>query len=50
MAVLFINVIWLLPLGFLVGTERLEGVIGLVIAYVPLIFLAVFYKAGARES
>ncbi|AGL86131.1 Fuc2NAc and GlcNAc transferase [Pseudomonas protegens] len=50
LAVLFVNIIWLLPLGFLVGTEKLEGIIGLIIAYVPLILLAVFYKAGAREN
>lgn len=50
LAVGAINVVWLLPLAVLVGLERLEGVIGVMIAYAPLLLLAIAYKAGARES
>lgn len=44
-----INVFWLLPLAVLAVRERLDGVMALVIAYAPLIYLALRFKAGARE-
>jgi Fuc2NAc and GlcNAc transferase len=45
-----LNVCWLLPIAFLVVDERLEGVIGLLIAYLPLLFLAFRFRAGAMEA
>lgn len=45
-----INVCWLLPLALWVGLGSLEGVFGLVIAYCPLIMLAIRFNAGAREA
>lgn len=50
MAVLAINLVWLLPLAVLVAAERLDGLLGFAVASLPLIFLALRYKAGARES
>lgn len=46
---LCINLIWLFPMAILVGTGNLDGVTGLVIAYVPLIWLALKFNAGAGE-
>jgi len=47
--VFFINTIWLLPLAILVGSYALNGVIGLVIAYLPLVLLAMKFRAGRRD-
>ncbi|QQZ37599.1 glycosyltransferase family 4 protein [Pseudomonas sp. SK2] len=49
MAVLFINGLWLLPLACLVTLGILNGALGLVIAYVPLLLLALKYRAGQAE-
>ncbi|MCU1772390.1 MraY family glycosyltransferase [Pseudomonas sp. 13B_3.2_Bac1] len=45
-----INLIWLLPIATLVALGSLEGGVGLLIAYVPLILLALRFKAGQREG
>lgn len=45
-----INVCWLTPLALGVGLGRIEGVFGLVIAYCPLIMLAIHFNAGAGEA
>lgn len=47
--VLVINVCWLLPVAVLVGTGIVDCLLGLVIAYVPLIALALKYHAGEVE-
>ncbi|KAA8705847.1 MraY family glycosyltransferase [Pseudomonas proteolytica] len=44
-----INVVWLFPLALCVTLLGLDGSLGLVIAYVPLLLLAVKYNAGMRE-
>jgi len=49
LSVCAINVLWLLPLALCVGTGRLEGVVGIVIAYAPLLAAAVALRAGDRE-
>lgn len=46
LAVGSINVFWLLPLALLAGTGRLDGLLATVIAYVPLIWVALVYRAG----
>ena len=43
-----INVCWLLPLALLVSTGHLEGVVGVVIAYIPLVVVALGLNAGKR--
>ena len=45
-----INLVWLLPIAVLVALGELDGAAGLLIAYVPLILLALRFKAGQRES
>jgi Fuc2NAc and GlcNAc transferase len=49
LAVGAINLLWLAPLAAVVAFGWLDALIGLAIAYAPLIVLAYRYKAGARE-
>lgn len=50
MGVMIVNLVWLLPIALWVGVYGLDGFVGLLLAYVPLIFLAVRFKAGALEK
>jgi Fuc2NAc and GlcNAc transferase len=45
-----INLAWLLPIAVLIALQRLDGVIGTLIAYAPLLWLVFHYKAGDRAS
>ncbi len=45
-----LNVFWLLPIGFAVIFAHLPGLVGVMLAYAPLVVLAGKYHAGARES
>ncbi|WP_165676330.1 MraY family glycosyltransferase [Metapseudomonas otitidis] len=49
LAVIGINVFWLLPLALLVGTNRVDECVGLMSAYAPLVLLCVKYRAGLKE-
>ena len=49
LAVLFINSLWLAPIAVMIVLGQLDGVIGLVIAYLPLAFLAYHLNAGVPE-
>ncbi|MFL9671400.1 MraY family glycosyltransferase [Pseudomonas marginalis] len=49
LSVLAINLLWLTPIAIGVGVLGLNGLLALVIAYAPLIALAVKYKAGELE-
>lgn len=50
LAVGAINLVWLLPIALLVALRQLDGVVGTLIAYAPLVWLAFRYKAGDRAS
>jgi len=50
LAVAALNLFWLLPIALWVGWSGLDGLVGLAIAYAPLIGLALKYKAGELES
>ncbi len=50
LSVLAINVIWLLPIALCVALLGLNGLVGLGIAYIPLIILALKYHAGEQEK
>ncbi len=50
LAVLGINTLWLLPIAIGVGLFGLDGIIGLVLAYAPLVFLAFRFRAGELEK
>jgi len=44
-----INLLWLWPLAWLVVSGRLDGAVGMAIAYAPLVAAALFLRAGATE-
>ncbi|CAM5524244.1 MraY family glycosyltransferase [Eoetvoesiella caeni] len=48
--ILVINMFWLYPLAWLVAIKRLESLSGIVIAYVPLLVLALTFRAGKIEE
>jgi Fuc2NAc and GlcNAc transferase len=50
LAVVCINVLWLLPLAGLVALRRIDEVTGLAVAYAPLVAGAVWLGAGAPTS
>jgi Fuc2NAc and GlcNAc transferase len=41
-----INLLWLLPLAALVALGKLDGLVGVVISYAPLVWLAFHFRAG----
>jgi Fuc2NAc and GlcNAc transferase len=41
-----VNIVWLLPIAFLVANKQLEGTTGVVVAYVPLLIAALVLGAG----
>jgi len=45
-----INLLWLLPIAIAVALGRLDGLLGVLIAYAPLIWLAFRLKAGNRAA
>lgn len=45
-SVFLVNVVWLFPMAVLVAKGYLSGSIGLLVAYLPLIILAIGFKAG----
>ena len=49
MAVLAINLLWLLPIAITVAVGILDGLPGLVVAYAPLVWLAAKFGAGKPE-
>lgn len=49
-AVCIINVVWLLPIALLVAISQINGLTGLVISYIPLLALALTFRAGQREK
>lgn len=50
LSVLAVNILWLLPIGMAVGLQWLDGVVGLVIAYAPLVWVVAWLKAGQPEK
>lgn len=50
LAVGAINVFWLAPVAGWVALEQLDGWVGLILAYLPLVWLACRYKAGDRSA
>lgn len=49
LAVTALNVFWLLPVALSVLLLGLDGVLGLIVAYVPLVLIAAYYRAGSLE-
>lgn len=49
LAVLAINLLWLAPIALLITLGRVDGGLGLLIAYLPLLYLAHRFQAGVPE-
>ncbi|WDG52062.1 MraY family glycosyltransferase [Pseudomonas chlororaphis] len=49
MTVLLINMLWLLPIAFSVTRFNVDGVLATIVAYVPLLVMALKYHAGELE-
>jgi Fuc2NAc and GlcNAc transferase len=49
-SVLFINMLWLLPMAYLASQRFLMPELLLLIAYIPLVLLALFFDAGKTEN
>ncbi|MGE7962606.1 MraY family glycosyltransferase [Pseudomonas sp. NPDC089918] len=49
LGVMAINVFWLLPISLAVGSSMLSELVGVLLAFVPLILLALKFEAGAEE-
>jgi len=49
-SVIVINTIWLLPISLLVAFSSISGIIGLIVAYVPLLLMAAYINAGVEDS
>ncbi|WP_103733579.1 glycosyltransferase family 4 protein [Pseudomonas sp. GZJR-8] len=49
LCVILINLVWLAPIAWLVAFDRIDGAVGMSIAYVPLVVLALKFKAGVKE-
>ena len=45
-----INAVWLLPIALQVAIGRVDGLLGSIFAYVPLVWIAFHYKAGDRSG
>lgn len=50
LAVLCINVGWLLPWAIIVALGHINGLLGLIVAYLPLAVLSLRFNAGAAEG
>lgn len=50
LSVLVINLAWLLPWSVCVALGWIDGLVAVIVAYVPLVWLAVRFKAGALET
>jgi Fuc2NAc and GlcNAc transferase len=48
--ILAINIVWLLPIAFLVADNQIPGTTGVVIAYVPLLIAALILGAGKDSA
>jgi len=49
LSVLFINLLWLAPWSVAVALGMVDGALALIMAYMPLLFLAWFFHAGEKE-
>lgn len=49
-AVGLINILWLFPWAYFVAISKIDGVIATLIAYIPLLLLAIKFNAGTEEK
>jgi Fuc2NAc and GlcNAc transferase len=49
LSAIVINVFWLFPIAYLIASAKIDGLLGLIIAWSPLIILAFRYGAGVKD-
>ncbi len=49
-AIAVMNLLWLLPIAWLIDSGRIAGIYGFLIAYLPLLWLAVANRAGCGDD
>ncbi|WP_131753281.1 MraY family glycosyltransferase [Legionella jordanis] len=50
LAVLIINLFWLLPLASLAALNHMDGCLAVLLAYIPIVMLALKFKAGKAQG
>ncbi|AVP03231.1 MULTISPECIES: MraY family glycosyltransferase [Enterobacter cloacae complex] len=50
LAAIAINIIWLFPIAYLIISAKIDGITGLIIAWLPLIFIAFKCGAGVKDK
>jgi len=43
-SIIFINIFWLLPIAYLVISQTIEGIIGIIFAYSPFLLFSIYYR------
>lgn len=50
MAAIAINFMWLLPIAYLIISAKIDGIVGITIAWLPLMILAFRCGAGVKDK
>lgn len=45
-----VNLLWLLPIAYLIAAAKIDGIVGLIIAWLPLFFVAFKCGAGVKDK
>ncbi|MEA3809193.1 Undecaprenyl-phosphate N-acetylglucosaminyl 1-phosphate transferase [Enterobacter hormaechei] len=45
-----VNVLWLFPIAFLIASAKIDGVVGLIVAWLPLLCVALKCGAGVKDK
>ncbi len=48
--ILIINLIWLMPIALLITLQKIEGIFGVILAYIPLILVCYSYNTVKQET
>ncbi|MBE3178146.1 glycosyltransferase family 4 protein [Enterobacter cloacae complex sp. P3B] len=50
LAAIAINIVWLFPIAYLIVSAKIDGIVGIIIAWLPLIFIAFKCGAGVKDK
>jgi Fuc2NAc and GlcNAc transferase len=50
MMAIAVNLLWLFPIAFLIASAKIDGVVGLIIAWLPLFVVALKCGAGVKDK
>ncbi|MCU7806365.1 MAG: glycosyltransferase family 4 protein [Candidatus Thiodiazotropha sp. (ex Semelilucina semeliformis)] len=50
LVIALINIVWLMPAAWAVTMQQINGPLAITITFTPLIFLAIYFKAGKPQS